>query len=256
MISSGFETLDRVIGGLKKGKLYALATFNFDHSTAEYFALNMVANTQRPAFFYSKLMESARMTVPAFAGMPLFHVGDMDDDNRPASQFPREGSFWGREAAGSAEELCDRFESHHRNTPFELAVFAIGDRDENDRTTVRLAASRAIYGTETQRAGFAARQRETAHRVGLFRTLAEKHHIPVILIGRFDDWKSRTPPEDFLKPGDQLALLETAENILLLSRAGTRSICDFELTVFKHFLRPEKLPVYQYPRETAAGNHA
>ena len=255
MISTGFKVLDRVIGGLKEGKLYALATFNFDHGTAEYFAFNMIANIQRPAFFHSGLMESARMTASAFAEWSLFCIGDMDDD-WPAPPFPRGCLFSGRETAGSAEELCERFETYHRNTPFELAVFAIGDRDENDRTTVRLAASRAIYGTETQRARFASRKHEMTHIVGLFQTLAEKHHIPVILIGRFDDWKSRTPPDDFLKPGDQLALLETAENILLLSRARTRSICDFDLTVFKHFLRPEKLPVYQYPRETAAGNRA
>ena len=236
MISSGFEALDRVIGGLKKGKLYALATFNFDHSTAEYFALNMIANTQRPAFFHSGLTASARLMASVFAGMPLFQVGDMDD--RSAPQFPREGSFLGREAAGSAEEICDRFESHHHNTPFELAVFDIGEMRAKDQ------------------ARFASRKHEMTHIVGFFQTLAEKQRIPVILLGRFDDWKSRTPPEDFLKPGDQLALLETAENILLLSRAETRSTCDFELTVFKHFLRPEKLPVYQYPREPAAGNRA
>lgn len=144
----------------------------------------------------------------------------------------------GREAAGSAKELCDRFETYHRNTPFELAVFDIGEIRSKDR------------------ARFASRKHEMTHVVELFRTLAEKHHIPVILTGRFDDRKSRTPPEDFLKPGDQLALLETAENILLLSKVGAWRASDFDLTVFKHFLRSEKLPVYQYPRETAAGNHA
>lgn len=238
MISTGFQELDRVIGGLKEGKLYALATFNFDHGTAEYFALNMIVNIQRSAFFYFGLMESARMTASAFAEWSPFCIGDMDDDDSPAPPFPRGCLFSGRETAESEEELCERFETYHRNTPFELAVFDIREMRAKDR------------------ARFASRKHEMTHIVGLFQTLAERNRIPVILLGRFDDWKSRTPPDDFLKPGDQLALLETAENILLLSKAGAWRASDFDLTVFKHFLRPEKLPVYQYPRETAAGNRA
>lgn len=237
MISTGFQELDRVIGGLKEGKLYALATFNFDHGTAEYFALNMIANIQRSAFFYFGLMESARMTASAFAGMSLFHVGDIDDD-RSASRFPRGCLFLGREAAGSAEELCERFETYHRNTPFELAVFDIREMRAKDR------------------ARFASRQHETAHFVGLFQALAEKHRIPVILTGRFDDRKAQTPPADYLKPGDCSALLDVAKNIMLLSRAAERCAHDFDLTVFKHFVRSENLPVYQYARKTPSGNPA
>ncbi len=237
MISTGFKALDCAIGGLKEGKLYALATFKFDHLTAEFFVLNMIANAKVPAFFHSGLMESARMTASAFAEWSLFCIGDMDDD-WPAPPFPRGCSFSGRETAESAEELCERFETYHRNTPFELAVFDIREMGTNGR------------------ARFASRQHETAHIVGLFQALAEKHRIPVILTGRFDDRKAQTPPADYLKPGDCSALLDVAENIMLLSRAAERRAHDFDLTVFKHFVRPEKLPVYQYARKTPSGNPA
>ncbi len=50
MISTGFEALDHAIGGLKKGKIYGLATFNFDHVAAEYFALNLIAKRESPPF--------------------------------------------------------------------------------------------------------------------------------------------------------------------------------------------------------------
>lgn len=237
MISTGFKALDRVIGGLKEGKLYGPATFNFDHGTAEYFVLNMIAKIQRPAFFHSGLMESARMTASAFAEWSLFCIGDMDDD-WPAPPFPRGCLFSGRETAESAEELCERFETYHRNTPFELAVFDIREMRTNGR------------------ARFASRKHEMTHIVGLFQTLAERNRIPVILLGRFDDRKAQTPPADYLKPGDCSALLDVAENIMLLSRAAERRAHDFDLTVFKHFVRPENLPVYQYARKTPSGNPA
>ena len=47
MISSGFSALDNCIGGLKKGKLYTLAGFNFTPPwIVEYFAINMIANSR------------------------------------------------------------------------------------------------------------------------------------------------------------------------------------------------------------------
>ena len=93
MISTGFKALDRVIGGLKEGKLYALATFNFDHGTAKYFALNMIANIQRPAFFHSGLMESARMTASAFAEWSLFILLQRKKTTGCAGMLPNSFSF-------------------------------------------------------------------------------------------------------------------------------------------------------------------
>ena len=47
MISTGFSALDNCIGGLKKGKLYTLAGFNFTPPwIVEHFAINMIANSR------------------------------------------------------------------------------------------------------------------------------------------------------------------------------------------------------------------
>ena len=54
MISTGFSALDNCIGGLKKGKLYCLAGFNFTPEwIVEHFAINMIANTGRSGFVYA-----------------------------------------------------------------------------------------------------------------------------------------------------------------------------------------------------------
>ena len=51
MITTGFNEIDDLIGGLKKGRIYGLATFNCDRIGAEYFALHMINNSKHPAFF-------------------------------------------------------------------------------------------------------------------------------------------------------------------------------------------------------------
>ena len=62
MISTGFQELDDVISGLKKGRLYGLATLNCDRIGAEYFALDMIDNIRRSAFFHPTVDCSYLMT--------------------------------------------------------------------------------------------------------------------------------------------------------------------------------------------------
>ena len=232
MISTGFPELDNIIGGLKKGKSYGLATFNFDHVAAEYFALNLIANAKAPAFFHSGIM-AGRMASTALIGQRFFRVGDVGEDKYPMPDFPCRDLFFNRKSEECAEDVCVKFQLQYRNTPFELAVIDMKDMKSRGR--------------------FPHRQYETSHVIGLFRTLAEKYHIPVILISRCYDLEKTTPGEQLNPRGYPRSLIETAENILLLSKASRRADYgiglidhDLELTVYNHFSRKETLPVYSY----------
>ena len=232
MISTGFEKLDQVIGGLKKGKLYGLATFNFDHVAAEYFALNLIANAKVPAFFHSGIM-AGRMASAALAGQSFFRVGDFDGDKYPMPDFPCGDLFFNRKSEEHAEDICEKFELQYRNAPFALAVIDINHMKSKEQ--------------------FPHRQHETSHIIGLFRSLAEKYHIPVILIDRCHDIEKTVPGEQLKPSGYPRSLIETTENILVLSKASRRADYgsgridyDLELTIYSHFDRKETLPVYSY----------
>ena len=70
MISTGFSALDNCIGGLKKGKLYCLAGFNFTPEwIVEHFAINMIANAGRSGFVYADLWE---VTIRKFGEIKFF----------------------------------------------------------------------------------------------------------------------------------------------------------------------------------------
>ena len=61
MISTGFSALDKCIGGLKKGKLYCLAGFNFTpECIAEHFAINHVLYSNEANFIQQYPAESGR----------------------------------------------------------------------------------------------------------------------------------------------------------------------------------------------------
>ena len=241
MISTGFEALDHAIGGLKKGKLYGLATFNFDHVAAEYFALNLIANAKVPAFFHSAIM-TGRMASSALVGQRFFRVGDVGGDQYPMPDFPCKNLFFDRKSEECAEDICVKFELQYRNAPFELAVIDINHMKSKEQ--------------------FPHRQHETSHIIGLFRSLAEKYHIPVMLIGRCHDIEKTVPGEQLKSSGYPGSLIETAENILVLSKAsrradygGGRSDHDLELTVYNHFFRKETLPVYSYTTSDVFPNY-
>ena len=237
MISTGFEALDHAIGGLKKGKLYGLATFNFDHVAAEYFALNLIANAKVPAFFVTE-----RMDTSALAGERFFRVGDVGEDKYPMPDFPSSDLFFNRKSEECAEDICEKFELHHRDTPFELAVIDIEFMKSKEQ--------------------FPHRQHETSHIIGLFRALAEKHHIPAILIGRCHDIEKNVPGEQLKPSGYPRTLIESSDNILLLSKASRRGDYgmgridhDLDLTIYDHFYRKETLPVYVYTTAGVFPNH-
>ena len=241
MISTGFEALDHAIGGLRKGKLYGLATFNFDHVAAEYFALNLIADAKVHAFFHSAIM-TGRMAASALAGERFFRVGNVGEDKYPMPDFPCENLFFDRRSDERAEDICEKFELHHRDTPFELAVIDIEFMKSKEQ--------------------FPHRQHETSHIIGLFRALAEKHHIPAILIGRCHDIEKIVPGEQLDPSGYPRALIESSENILLLSKASRRGDYgmgridhDLELTIYDHFYRKETLPVYSYTTSDVFPNY-
>lgn len=219
MISTGFQELDRVIGGLKKGRLYGLATLNFDRIGAEYFALDMIDNIRRSAFFHPTVDCSYLMAYAEahYQFKPLFF-----------NQNPNE----------NAEEVCEKFESLYRDTPFELAIFDI------DKMTARDWKQ------------FSCRPHEIKHIIVLFQALAEKYHIPVVLINRCHDLRS-APSSHF--PGKQLdpcgyprALIETAEKILVLSRTPQYI---WKISIYDHFSLKETLLIDK-SEKTPSGNPA
>jgi len=241
MISTGFPELNNIIGGLKKGKLYGLATFNFDHVAAEYFALNLIANAKVPAFFHSGIM-AGRMASTALAGQRFFRVGDIGEDKYPMPDFPCRDLFFNRKSDELAEDVCEKFQLQYRNTPFELAVIDIKFMTSKEQ--------------------FPHRQHETSHIIGLFRALAEKHHIPAILIGRCHDIENNVPGEQLKSSGYPRTLIESSENILLLSKASRRGDYgmgqidhDLDLTIYDHFFRKETLPVYSYTTSDVFPNY-
>lgn len=198
MISTGFKVLDNVIGGLKKGKLYALST-DLDLGVLEHFALNVIANTQRAAFFHSAIMSSDRTISQALTGWRFFHIGERIDNRYSIPDFPCRKIFFDRKSKDCAEDICEKFESHHRNTPFELAVFDIDGMRAKDRKK------------------FPSRRDETFHIIGLFQSLAKKYHIPVILIEFCWDLELKIPDRKRIPDNHPQSLVDSVENILILS---------------------------------------
>ena len=202
MISSGSLELDRAIGGLKKGRLYGLATLNLDRIAAEYFALDILDHIQKPAFFHT------------LAGSYLVEYAKKNHqcDQLFFNDYPNE----------NAEDVCEKFEFLYRMIPFELAVFDIDSMNARDR-------KQFLYP-----------QYEIKHIIQLFQTLAEKYQIPVVLINRYYDHILDFPGGQLKPHGYPRTLIETAEKILVISK--TSIIHSFwDISVYDHFLRKEIL---------------
>ncbi|MBO4632334.1 MAG: hypothetical protein J5858_10460 [Lentisphaeria bacterium] len=243
MISTGFKVLDNVIGGLKKGKLYALST-DLDLGALEHFALNVIANTQRAAFFHSAIMSSDRTISQALTGWRFFHIGERIDNRYSIPDFPCRKIFFDRKSKDCAEDICEKFESHHRNTPFELSVFDINGMRAKDRKK------------------FPSRRDETFHIIGLFQSLAKKYHIPVILIEFCWDFELIMPDRKRIPDNHPQSLVDSAENILILSWFSWQGkeiskLADYslKLTVRDHFFGEKTFPVYLYTTDDVFSVH-
>ena len=168
MISTGFSALDNCIGGLKKGKLYCLAGFNFTQEwIVEHFAINMIANSGSYGLVHAgNLSESA---ANFFEYKMFFSVGEGGntgkfppvDDNGfrflPLSAAKRE----------KIDQICDRFFYFHKKHPCDIAVFDIRHIDLPKRKFPSTSGKRADHIT------------------GIFQKLAEVHNIPIILLDKF-----------------------------------------------------------------------
>ena len=204
MILTGSLELDRAIGGLKKGKLYGLATLNLDRIAAEYFALDILDHTQKPAFFHT------------LAGSYLVKYAKKNHqcDQLFFNDYPNE----------NAEDVCEKFEFLYRMIPFELAVFDIDRMNARDR-------KQFLYP-----------QYEIKHIIQLFQTLAEKYQIPVVLINRYYDHILDFPGEQLNPHGYPRSLIETAEKILVISKTS-RWQHIWDISIYDHFVRKEILLV-------------
>ena len=146
--------------------------------------------------------------------------------------------FFNQNPNENAEDVCEKFESLYRDTPFELAILDI------DKMTARDWKQ------------FSCRPHEIKHIIVLFQALAEKYHILVVLINRCHDLRS-APSSHF--PGKQLdpcgyprALIETAEKILVLSRTPQYI---WKISIYDHFSLKETLLIDKSEKKPA-GNPA
>ena len=211
MITTGFNEIDDLIGGLKKGRIYGLATFNCDRIGAEYFALHMLNNSQHPAFFCG------------------FSSADI------LANFPDKQGCFIQRSDESAEDICERFESLYQHTRFEIAAVDI------DMLNAR------------NRENFLYRQYEVSHIIKIFKLLAKRYHVPILLLGRCHDLESETPAEILNAKGYPRALIEASEKIFVISKNARRSNLgsghigeSFELSLYEHFSRQETVLIHPH----------
>ena len=119
MISTGFSALDNCIGGLKKGKLYCLAGFNFTPAwDVEHFAVNMIANSGKSGFVYAdswggnnpKVWENKIFFSVGESGKAIDFLPDLNNGFR----------LYQDKAVKTAriEEICGRFSALQRKPLF------------------------------------------------------------------------------------------------------------------------------------------
>ena len=168
MISTGFSALDKCIGGLKKGKLYCLAGFNFTPPwIIEHFAINMLANSGKRGFVYADSWGGNNPEV--WENKIFFSVGEsgkavdfLPDANNGFRLYQDKAVKTAR-----IEEICGRFSALQRITPFDIAVF--------DMQKIYLP-KRKYPSTSGKRAD---------HITGIFQKMAEVYNIPIILLDEF-----------------------------------------------------------------------
>lgn len=201
-VSTGFGALDGILGGLRNGKLYGLATYNFhpDHFHAYFFAADMIANSGIRTFFHSAPAASERLISDAFASKVLFRVGDTGDREDAAGNFPRaDRVFFDRGTEDdTSEAVCERLRTRHRKTPFAAAFV--------DLTRLH---SRHVR--------FLGPQDET-YVIRSFRELAGELDIPIILVmGLRALPEKEKRPDVYRCQGLYRAMLKATEAVFLLS---------------------------------------
>ena len=88
MISTGFSALDNCIGGLKKGKLYTLAGFNFTPPwIVEHFAINMIANSRSYGVVHANYLPQSDGNIP-FEKEKSFFAIFLKKNSRADSKCP------------------------------------------------------------------------------------------------------------------------------------------------------------------------
>ena len=168
MISTGFSALDNCIGGLKKGKLYTLAGFNFTPPwIVEHFAINMIANSGKSGFVYADSWGGNNPKV--WENKIFFSVGENNDFPKIPSVNDKEFRFLPlpAEKNENIDKICGRFSVFHKMHPFDIAVFDIRHID---------LPKRKFPSTSGKRAD---------HIIGIFQKLADVHNIPIILLDEF-----------------------------------------------------------------------
>ena len=124
MVSTGFDALDGILGGLRNGRLYGLATYDFhpDHLYAYHFAADMIANSRIRAFFHSAPAASEHLVSDAFAEKRHFRIGGADSENAARDFHCADIVFFDRGTEGdTSEAVCGRLRAQHRKTPFAAA---------------------------------------------------------------------------------------------------------------------------------------
>ena len=192
MISSGFSALDNCIGGLKKGKLYTLAGFNFTPPwIVEHFAINMLANSGKSGFVYADSWGGNNPEV--WENKIFFSVGESGKAIDFLPDLNNGFRLYQDKAVKTAriEEICGRFSALQRITPFDIAVFDIRHIDLPKRKFPSTSGKRADHIT------------------GIFQKLAEAHNIPIILLDEFCnlDIAEKVSTNQFRRPKIPIVLI-------------------------------------------------
>ena len=216
MISTGFSALDNCIGGLKKGKLYTLAGFNFTPPwIVEHFAINMIASAGRSGFVYADSWGGNNPEV--WENKIFFSVGEhgnavdfLPDVNNGFRLYQDKAK------TARIEEICGRFSALQRITPFDIAVFDIRHIDLPKRKFPSTSGKRADHIT------------------GIFQKLAEAHNIPIILLDEFCNFelKDTAPAIQLKTTAYSNALQKNVENLIVISRKAFQDT-QFDLAVFQ-----------------------
>ena len=216
MISTGFSALDNCIGGLKKGKLYTLAGFNFTPPwIVEHFAINMIASAGRSGFVYADSWGGNNPEV--WENKIFFSVGEhgnavdfLPDVNNGFRLYQDKAK------TARIEEICGRFSALQRITPFDIAVFDIRHIDLPKRKFPSTSGKRADHIT------------------GIFQKLADVHNIPIILLDEFCNFelKDTAPAIQLKTTAYSNALQKNVENLIVISRKTCQDT-QFDLAVFQ-----------------------
>ena len=217
MISTGFSALDNSIGGLKKGKLYTLAGFNFTPPwIVEHFAINMIANAGRSGFVYADSWGGNNPEV--WENKFFFSVGEHGNAVDFLPDVNNGFRLYQDKAVKTAriEEICGRFSALQRITPFDIAVF--------DMQKIYLPKRKYPY-TSGKRAD---------HITGIFQKLADVHNIPIILLDEFSnlDLEENAPAIQLKPTAYSNALQKNVENLIVISRKAFQDT-QFDLAVFQ-----------------------